>query len=369
MSEKMKTYRIVTLPGDGIGPEVVAETLRVLHAAGEHAGFSLSVEEHLIGGAALDATEDPFPAATATACLAADAVLMGAVGGPAWDHFTGNKRPESGLLALRKTLGTFANLRPVAVPASLAASSPLREDRVTGTDMLIVRELTGGIYFGEPKGRHVGEDGRWASNTMVYDEQEIARIAHVAFKWARRRRNKVTLVDKANVLVVSQLWREVVTEVHKASYADVELDMLYVDNAAMQVVINPRQFDVVVTSNLFGDILSDLAATLPGSLGMLPSASVGGKVGLFEPVHGSAPDIVGEGKANPLATMLSGVMMLEELGEQAAADAMRAGIEDVLDEQYRTRDMWQEGLHLVDTREMGQRVTEKVQQRLAQVPA
>lgn len=369
MTEQMKTFRIVTLPGDGIGPEVVAETLRVLRAVGEATGFGLEVSEHLIGGAALDATDDPFPAVTAEACLAADAVLMGAVGGPKWDHFTGSKRPESGLLALRKTLGTFANLRPVSVPAALAASSPLREERVTGTDMLIVRELTGGIYFGEPRGRHAAEAGRWAENTMVYDEQEIARIAHVAFTWARRRRNKVTLVDKANVLVVSQLWREVVAEVHEASYADVEYDLLYVDNAAMQVVINPRQFDVVVTSNLFGDILSDLAATLPGSLGMLPSASVGGKVGLFEPVHGSAPDIVGEGKANPLATMLSGVMMLEELGEQAAAEAIRAGIDDVLEDNCRTRDMWQEGQQLVTTREMGQRVIEKVTQRLARVPA
>ncbi|MFK7848065.1 MAG: isocitrate/isopropylmalate family dehydrogenase, partial [Rhodothermales bacterium] len=209
---------------------------------------------------------------------------------------------------------------------------------------------------------------RVAENTMVYDEGEIARITHVAMKWARRRRGKVTLVDKANVLVVSQLWREVVQEIHQAEYSDVTLDMLYVDNAAMQMVINPRQFDVVVTSNLFGDILSDLAATLPGSLGMLPSASVGGDVGLFEPVHGSAPDIVGEGKANPLATMLSGVMMLEELGESLAAEAVREAINSVLREKYRTGDMWQEGLKLVSTSEMGDLVRDKALQNIASVP-
>lgn len=364
----MKEYNIVTLPGDGIGPEVIAETLRVLEAVAEPAGFSLKTEEHAIGGAALDLEGVPYPESTEKACKAADAVLMGAVGGPKWDHFTGAKRPESGLLALRKSLGTFSNLRPVSVPESLASSSPLRTERVSGTDMLIVRELTGGIYFGEPRGRRERSTGRVAENTMVYDEVEITRITHVAMKWARRRRGKVTLVDKANVLVVSQLWREVVQELHRAEYSDVALDMLYVDNAAMQMVINPKQFDVVVTSNLFGDILSDLAATLPGSLGMLPSASVGGEVGLFEPVHGSAPDIVGEGKANPLATMLSGVMMLEELGESLAAEAIREAINSVLNEKYRTGDMWQEGLKLVSTSEMGELVKERAVQNVASVP-
>lgn len=364
-----KTYNIVTLPGDGIGPEVIDETLRVLDAVAEPAGFSLNYSEHLIGGAALDSVGVPFPDATREACLAADAVLMGAVGGPAWDHFTGDKRPESGLLALRKALGTFANLRPVTVPEALASSSPLRAERVAGTDLLIVRELTGGIYFGEPRGRQETESGRVAENTMVYDEHEIQRITRVAMKWARRRRKKVTLVDKANVLVVSQLWREVVNEVHQAEFLDVELDVLYVDNAAMQLVLNPKQFDVVVTSNLFGDILSDLAATLPGSLGMLPSASVGGEVGLFEPVHGSAPDITGQGKANPLATMLSGVMMLEELGESVAADAIRKGIDAVLKANYRTGDMWREGMQQVSTKEMGALVTERAVAQLAGVPA
>ena len=365
----MKAYDIVTLPGDGIGPEVVEETLQVLEAVAAAAGFTLSTSEHPIGGAALDVEGIPFSRATEAACLAADAVLMGAVGGPTWDHFTGDMRPESGLLALRKALGTFSNLRPVSVPASLASSSPLRTERVAGTDMLIVRELTGGIYFGEPRGRRTTGQGRVAENTMVYAEDEIVRIARVAMKWARRRRNKVTLVDKANVLVVSQLWREVVAEVHQAEFGDVELDVLYVDNAAMQLVLNPKQFDVILTSNLFGDILSDLAATLPGSLGMLPSASVGGKVGLFEPVHGSAPDIVGQGKANPLATLLSGVMMLEELGEPAAAAAIREAIDDVLNEKYRTRDMWTEGLTLVSTSEMGELVKERTLLKLAEVPA
>ena len=364
----MRKYSLVTLPGDGIGPEVVSETLRVLHAVAAPAGFVLEVEEHPIGGAALDLHGVPYPSSTEAACKAADAVLMGAVGGPKWDHFTGDKRPESGLLALRKSLGTFSNLRPVAVPASLASSSPLREERVSGTDMLIVRELTGGIYFGEPRGRQENATGRVAENTMVYDENEIARITRVAMKWARRRRGKVTLVDKANVLVVSQLWREVALEVHQAEFSDVALDMLYVDNAAMQMVINPKQFDVVVTSNLFGDILSDLAATLPGSLGMLPSASVGGKVGLFEPVHGSAPDIVGEGKANPLATILSGVMMLEELGESLAADAIREAVNNVLEEKYRTRDMWQEGLNLVSTSQMGDLIRKKAVLNIESVP-
>jgi 3-isopropylmalate dehydrogenase len=300
-----RSYHIVILPGDGIGPEVIQEAIEVLKAVAQASGFQVSFEERPVGGAALDQTGDPFPPTTREACLAADAVLLGAVGGPQWDHFTGSKRPESGLLALRKALQTFANLRPVVVPEALASTSPLRREVVAGTDLLIVRELTGGIYFGEPRGRVEEKGLRSAHNTMVYDESEIARIARVAMIWAGRRRNKVTLVDKANVLVVSQLWREVVLEVHTREFPEVSLDMLYVDNAAMQLVLDPTQFDVIVTANLFGDILSDLAATLPGSLGMLPSASLGGSVGLFEPVHGSAPDIAGQSKANPLAAVLS----------------------------------------------------------------
>ena len=365
---RSRNYQIVSLPGDGIGPEVVKEALRVVNAVAEPAGFSIKVEKHLIGGAALDACDDPFPDATRDACMVADAVLMGAVGGPKWDHFTGAKRPESGLLALRRALGTFSNLRPVFVPASLADTSPLKPEIVSGTDVLIVRELTGGIYFGEPRGRFESGRLRAAHNTMVYDEAEIARIAQIAFTWARRRNKRVTLVDKANVLVVSQLWREIVPEVH-ADYQDVELNMLYVDNAAMQLVLAPTQFDVILTGNLFGDILSDLAATLPGSLGMLPSASVGGSVGLFEPVHGSAPDIVGQGKANPLATILSAAMMLDELGENSAAAAVRDSVEAVLADGYRTVDMAREGATVVPTTRMSELVIQQAVKKFEQIAA
>ena len=362
-----KTYKLVTLPGDGIGPEVIDEALRVVSAIARPAGFSIDVNEHLIGGAALDACDDPFPGKTEAACLDADAVLMGAVGGPKWDHFTGKKRPESGLLALRKALGTYANLRPVFVPSSLSSTSPLRPEIVSGTDVLIVRELTGGIYFGEPRGRQERDGIRSSHNTMVYDEAEIVRIAHIAFKWARRRRKQVTLVDKANVLVVSQLWREVVPELHQREYSDVALNTLYVDNAAMQLVLAPTQFDVILTGNLFGDILSDLAATLPGSLGMLPSASLGGNVGLFEPVHGSAPDIVGQGKANPLAAILSAAMMLEELGEGASAAAIRSSVEETLEEGYRTSDMAQNNSRVVSTTEMGNLIAQMAAQKVERV--
>ena len=363
----LNTYRIVTLPGDGIGPEVIDVALRVIEAVSEPAGFSIEVDEHPIGGIALDLFGEPFPGSTRDACLAADAVLMGAVGGPKWDGFTGDKRPESGLLALRKALGTFANLRPVMVPASLADASPLKPEIVSGTDVLIVRELTGGIYFGNPKERFESNGLRAARNTMLYDEEEIARIARIAFTCARRRKNSVTLVDKANVLTVSQLWREVVPEIHTREFDDVELSMLYVDNAAMQLVLQPTQFDVILTSNLFGDILSDLAATLPGSLGMLPSASVGGRVGLFEPVHGSAPDIVGQGKANPLAAILSTAMMLDELGEADAAGVIRTSVEEVLSEGYRTADMADEKSTVLKTSEMGEQIIRRVVGKFDQI--
>jgi 3-isopropylmalate dehydrogenase len=364
-----RTYRLVTLPGDGIGPEVVREAMRVLHAVAKPAGFTVSEESFPLGGTAIDTTGDPFPDATRAACLAADAVVLGAVGGPAWDHLEGSMRPESGLLALRKALGTYANLRPVAVPDALLTTSPLRPEVVRGTDLLIVRELTGGIYFGDPRGRGIREGLRVARNTMIYDESEIKRIAVIAFEWARRRRGKVTLVDKANVLEVSQLWREVVPEVHKKAYADVVLDMLYVDNAAMQIVFKPAQFDVILTANLFGDILSDLAATLPGSLGMLPSASLGNGVGLFEPVHGTAPDIAGQNKANPLAAILSVGMMLDTLDEARAAEAIRGAVDDVLAEGLRTVDIWREGFTRVGTVEMGERVAALARRRLERVPA
>jgi 3-isopropylmalate dehydrogenase len=353
-----KTYKITLLPGDGIGPEVIAESVKVLDAVAEKSGFSLEYTEKNAGGAAIDAHNDPMPDSVVETCKASDAVLLGAVGGPKWDHLTGALRPESGLLKIRKELGAFANLRPVTVPASLAENSPLRPEAVSGLDLFTVRELTGGIYFGEPVGEEGEGDDKKAWNTMVYSVGEIKRVARVAFEWARKRRNKVMSVDKANVLAVSRLWRDTVKELHEAEYSDVELEHMYVDNAAMQMVINPRQFDVILTGNIFGDILSDASATLGGSLGMLPSASVGGPVGLFEPVHGSAPDIAGQGKANPFAMILSVAMMLDTLDESAAAAGIRAGVDNVLDQGYRSGDLWREGNTLASTSELGDLVKE-----------
>jgi len=348
-----KIYKITLLPGDGIGPEVIQESVKVLDAAAEKFGFALEYTEQNAGGAAIDAHNDPMPDSVVETCKASDAVLLGAVGGPKWDHLTGVLRPESGLLKIRKELGAFANLRPVTIPESLAENSPLRPEAVAGLDLLTVRELTGGIYFGEPVGESGEGDDKKAWNTMVYSVGEIKRVARVAFEWARKRRNKVLSVDKANVLAVSRLWRDTVKALHEAEYSDVELDHMYIDNAAMQMVINPRQFDVILTGNIFGDILSDASATLGGSLGLLPSASVGGPVGLFEPVHGSAPDIAGQGKANPLAMILSVAMMLDTLGEGAAATAIRSGVEKVLDNGYRSGDLWREGNTLATTTELG----------------
>ncbi|MEL7364032.1 MAG: 3-isopropylmalate dehydrogenase [Bacteroidota bacterium] len=352
------TYRIAWLPGDGIGREVTEPALGVLDAVAEAHGFFLNVEEHAVGGCAIDATGTPLPDTTREACLAADAVFMGAVGGPAWDDQPPETRPERGLLDLRRALGTFANLRPVAVPKTLAKASPLRREIVAGTDLLIVRELTGGIYFGEPRGT-VQEAGETvAFNTMRYTDAEIERIARVGFDWARRRGRRVTSVDKANVLDVSRRWRALVSEIGAVEYPDVHLDHLYVDNAAMQLVRNPRGFDVVLTSNLFGDILSDLAATLPGSLGLLPSASLGGRVGLFEPVHGSAPDLAGQGVANPLAAILSGAMLFDALDRPEAAAAVRTGVTGALDAGYRTADLAAHGGTAVSTEAMARCVSQ-----------
>ncbi len=360
-----KAYSVVLLPGDGIGPEVTAAAVAALNLVAETEGFAINYTECPVGGAAIDSHQNPLPDDVLEQCLAADAVLLGAVGGPKWDHHTGPMRPESGLLKLRKALGAFANLRPVAVPDSLADASPLRADAVRGTDMLVVRELTGGIYFGEPRGREPDGDGEKAYNTMVYTTEEIDRVARVAFDWAGKRRRSVTSVDKANVLVVSQLWRDVVAQVHKKDFSGIDLQHMYVDNAAMQLVLNPRQFDVIVTGNLFGDILSDAAATLGGSLGLLPSASVGGRVGLFEPVHGSAPDIAGQGKANPIAALLSVAMMMDFLGEARAAAAIRHGVNEALDAGARTADLCREGHRRVSTEEMTQEVVRGIQAHLA----
>ncbi|MEM6784977.1 MAG: 3-isopropylmalate dehydrogenase [Bacteroidota bacterium] len=367
-SQRPTTYRIAWLPGDGIGREVTEPALAVLDAVAEAHGFFLDVGEHAMGGCAIDATGVPLPDATREACMAADAVFMGAVGGPAWDDQPPETRPERGLLALRRLLGTFANLRPVSVPKTLAGASPLRREIVAGTDLLIVRELTGGIYFGEPRGtvEEAGEGGHTESvsfNTMRYTDAEIERIARVGFEWARRRGRRVTSVDKANVLDVSRRWRALVSEIGASEYPDVHLDHLYVDNAAMQLVRNPRGFDVVLTSNLFGDILSDLAATLPGSLGLLPSASLGAPnqqrcVGLFEPVHGSAPDLAGQGVANPLAAILSGAMLFDALDRPEAAAAVRSGVTGALDAGYRTADLAGHGPTAVTTEAMARCVSQ-----------
>jgi 3-isopropylmalate dehydrogenase len=325
MSERC--HRIAVLPGDFIGPEVIDATLQALSALAPRAGFTLELERLPFGGGAFEAHGHPLPEATKRACLRCDAVLLGSVGGPVgehpWNRLPRELRVESGLLGLRKHLGVYANLRPVKVFPGLEHLSPLKAEVAAGTDLLIVRELTGGIYFGKPS-LNTRERGL---STDVYERHEVERIARVAFEAARERRGRVTSVDKANVLDVSQFWRDVVVEVHAAAFADVELDHLYVDNAAMQLVREPTGFDVIVTANLFGDILSDLAAVIPGSLGLLPSASLGGSVGLFEPVHGSAPDIAGSGSANPVGTMLSAAMMLRHgLGEPHAAAALEAAV-------------------------------------------
>ncbi len=330
-----KSYKLGVIKGDGIGPEIVDEAINVLDAVATKFGFELSYEEFLLGGAAIDETGVPLPQETINGVKKVDAVLFGAIGGPKWDNLERYLRPESGLLGLRKEMGTFANLRPAIVYDELINASTLKPDVVRGVDIMVVRELTGGIYFGQP--REYAEDK--AYNTMVYTREEIARIAKVAFDIAMKRDKRVCSVDKANVLEVSQLWREVVEEIAK-DYPEVELSHMYVDNAAMQLIREPKQFDVIVTGNIFGDILSDAASMLSGSIGLLPSASTGSKVGLYEPIHGSAPDIAGQGIANPIATIASAAMLLRyELDEVEAADAIDNAIKKVLADGYRTGDI------------------------------
>ena len=351
------SHRILVIPGDGIGGEIVPHAVRVLQALGVPFAFEYAD----MGGLAIDKHGTPLPPATLEAARAADAVLLGAVGGPKWDHLPTDKRPEKGLLGLRSGLDLFANLRPALLFAPLAEASSLKAELVAGLDILIVRELTGGLYFGEPRGITMGNGGRRGVNTYVYDEREITRIARVAFDLAAKRRGKLTSVDKANVLEVTQLWREVVTEVH-ADYPRIALEHLLVDNAAMQLVRAPKQFDVVLTGNMFGDILSDVAAMLTGSLGMLPSASVNGAgQGLYEPVHGTAPDIAGKNVANPLATILSAAMMLRySLNEPDAAERVENAVAEVLDVGFRTPDILPSGaagaLRAVGTDEMADAV-------------
>ena len=357
-------FNIAVLPGDGIGPEVVREGAQVLKQVAGLYRFQVELEEGVVGGASIDAHGQPLTEPVLKLAKQSDAVLLGAMGGPKWDALDYSIRPERALLALRQELGLFANLRPVKLFSALASASTLRREVVEGTDLLVVRELTGGIYFGQPKGITKLSDGTERGvNTEVYTTPEIERIAKVGFDAARRRRKKVTSVDKANVLEATELWRKVVTRVHKEhGYTDIALDHMLVDNCAMQLIRDPKQFDVMVTTNMFGDILSDEAAMLTGSIGMLPSASLGGKVGMYEPVHGSAPDITGKDMANPLATILTIALMLRHsLDQGKAADRVEAAVEKVLDDGYRTADIKSEGCKLVGCKEMGRLVRDKIE--------
>lgn len=349
-------YNVAVLPGDGIGPEVVEQAINVLKTVATSSGFELGLNYADVGGCAIDKYDTPLPEKTLDICKKSDAVLLGAIGAPQYDNLPSDKRPERGLLGLREAMGLFANLRPAQVYDALVDSSSLKPELVAGIDILIVRELTGGIYFGQPRGVTT-EQGY---NTMIYKRNEVERIAKVAFEAAQKRNHKVCSVDKANVLEVSQFWRSTVIETAKA-YSDVELSHMYVDNAAMQLVRRPKQFDVIVTGNLFGDILSDEASMLTGSLGMLPSASLGEYYAMYEPVHGSAPDIAGQNKANPIATIASVAMMLQytfNLKEQAAA--IEQAIKDVLADGARTADIAREGEQSISTTEMGEAIVAKV---------
>ncbi len=353
----MSTRKLLILPGDGIGPEIVAEACKVVDALQQAHGLKVETEQALIGGAATDATGTPLPDETLELAREADAILLGAVGGPKWEPLDIAIRPEKGLLRIRAELDLYSNLRPAVLFPQLADASTLKADVVSGLDIMIVRELTGGIYFGQPRGVRMKDGLREGFNTLVYDENEIRRIAVNAFDIAMKRDRRLCSVDKANVLECTELWREVMTEI-SADYPDVELSHMYVDNAAMQLVRAPRQFDVMVTTNMFGDILSDLASMLTGSIGMLPSASLDiNSKGMYEPIHGSAPDIAGQNIANPLATILSVSMMLRySLDEPAMADCIDAAVSQVLDNGLRTADIMSEGMRQVSTVEMGDAV-------------
>jgi 3-isopropylmalate dehydrogenase len=359
--------KICVFPGDGIGPEVVREALSVLGTIEEVSGRRrFETEEELLGGASYDAHRVPMTDRALALAQAADAVLLGAVGGPKWDPLPFEVRPERALLGLRKSLGLFANLRPAKVHAPLLDASPLRRELVEGIDLMVVRELTGGIYFGEPRGIRMVDGVETGINTEIYTRPEIERVARVAFELSRKRSRRVTSVDKANVLEATELWRRIVTEVHDREYRDVELSHMLVDNCAMQLIRYPKQFDVVVTTNLFGDILTDEASMITGSIGMLPSASLGGKVGLYEPIHGSAPDIAGKGVANPLATILSIAMMLKySFDLPAEAALIEEAVERVLADGDRTGDIYREGpgVRRVGTKEMGEKVRGAIRKR------
>ncbi|NLY70671.1 MAG: 3-isopropylmalate dehydrogenase [Clostridiales bacterium] len=354
-------YSIAVVKGDGIGPEVIEEAKKVLNRVGERFGHRFEYKELLAGGSAIDQLGLALPSETIEACKNSDSVLLGAVGGPKWDHLPGDKRPEQAILGLRKQLGLFANIRPAILFPELADACPLRRESVEGgLDLIVVRELTGGIYFGE-KGYKDTEKGRAAYDVEIYSEKEVERIAKVAFEMARKRRKKLTSVDKANVLESSRLWRSVVNRVGK-DYPDVELSHMYIDNAAMQLIREPKQFDVIVTNNMFGDILTDEASMITGSIGMLPSASLAeGNFGLYEPIHGSAPDIAGKDIANPMATILSVAMMLRfTFGLSEEADAVELAVKSVLREGYRTADIMSQGMKKIGTKEAGDRIAKAI---------
>lgn len=349
-------YRIAVLPGDYVGPEVMKEGIKILQRTGELFDLQFTLREGLVGGVAIDATGDPLPDETLTLCNESDAVLFGSVGGPEWDEIPPDKRPERGLLRLRQALDLYANLRPAKLYSALVDASSLKPEVVEGIDLLVVRELVSGIYYGTPRGIEAMDQGERGTNTMVYTSAEIQRVARLAFKLAQKRRGKLTSADKANVLEVSVLWRREVSEL-AGEFGGVDVEHLYVDNCAMQLVRAPKQFDVIVCGNLFGDILSDEAAMLTGSIGMLPSASIGGKIGVFEPVHGSAPDISGQGVVNPIAMINSAAMMLQYgLDQPEAAQAIETAVEAVLNAGYRTGDIMRDGCTQVGTVEMGDRI-------------
>ena len=348
--------KIAVLPGDGIGTEIVAQAMKVLDVL-KRDGMKIETEEAAIGGAGYDTAGDPLPEATLKLAKASDAVLLGAVGGPQYDTLDRPLRPERGLLRIRKELNLFANLRPALLYPELASASTLKPEVVSGLDIMIVRELTGDVYFGQPRGIEVRDGQRWGFNTMIYSEAEVRRVAHVAFGIAMKRGKKLCSVEKANVLECSELWKEVVAEVAR-EYPEVALSTMYVDNAAMQLVRNPKQFDVIVTGNIFGDILSDEASMLSGSIGMLPSASLDEhNKGMYEPIHGSAPDIAGKNLANPLATILSVSMMFKyTFADQATADRVDNAVKKVIAQGYRTGDIWTEGCQRVSCSQMGDAV-------------
>lgn len=357
----MKKYRIVLLKGDGIGPEIVTQAAAALECAAGKFGFEVGFEEELLGGCAIDAAGTPLPPETVEQCRAADSVLLGAVGGPKWDSLPGSARPEAGLLGIRSALGLYANLRPAVIFEPLRGASPLRPEIIGGKlDVMVVRELTGGIYFGK-RGRTTVDGAEVAFDTEQYSVPEVERIARVGFEMAKKRAGRLCSVDKANVLESSRLWRATVARIGKEEYPEVELTNLYVDNCAMQLVRDPKQFDVIVTSNMFGDILSDEASMISGSIGMLASASLGsGKAGLYEPIHGSAPDIAGTGLANPLATILSAAMMLRySLEEPEAAAAIENAVGEAL-KTARTPDIWTEGFPKIGCAEMGKLVCDRI---------